>query len=123
MSTERLNFEIFTEPTIDLQYTANLTHGTLYRYIKLLANDYLKTHESPVILLDIRKAKKETLFHLKVLEDEYLRNPEFFDNVLENIIKEISVLTTKEIINDINLLKKIPSLEQCLPKSKKKNTP
>lgn len=123
MNNERLIFETFTEPTVDLEYAVNLSHGSLYRHIKLIANEYLRVNESPIILLDIRKGKKSTVFHLKVLENEYENNPEFFNEILEKIINEISVLTTKENINEINIVKKIPSLENCLPKSKKKMFP
>ena len=122
MSTnkENLIFEKFIEPTVDLKYLVNLSHGSLYKNIKLITNEYFRINQSPVILIDIKKAKKETFFQFKVLENDYIKEPDFFDDVFKKIITEISLLAEKEIINEINLLKKIPSLENCIPKSKKK---
>jgi hypothetical protein len=97
MSTnkENLIFEKFIEPTVDLKYLVNLSHGSLYKNIKLITNEYFRINQSPVILIDIKKAKKETFFQFKVLENDYIKEPDFFDDVFKKIITEISLLAEK----------------------------
>lgn len=112
MNTSR---NIIIDPVIELKYAVNLKYAASYKGLKLIVNQYLKEINAPILFFNIQQNKDKecgVLFQIDLLKEDYEKSPEIFDMFLVRIIKDISKIRELEIINNINLLGKIPTLKE-----------
>ena len=123
MEREFLNSEVVKDKITKMTYSTNIIYGVVFKNVKSITNDILSESFSPIVSLNIfaSETDQKTVFELQILDKVYEKNKEKYDNLLMLFIKENSLLRKHTGIDTKNIIEKIPSILEMVPKSKKED--